>query len=64
MRANGKRAGEWPDAEYHARKARERRQGAESGKSGTTRPRTKDTPSETLKMDLTGTTEMKGKHSD
>lgn len=57
MRSNGKRASEWSDAEYHARKAREAALGGKSAPAGTNGRKKADAATEGLEMDLLGTQE-------
>lgn len=60
MRANGRRAGEWPDDEYWkrkaggnaARKAANEATGRKSGKNDTSHRKTGDVASGPLKMDF------------
>ena len=52
MRSNGKRATEWPDAEYHAIKTREAALGGKSDASATKGPRKAESASTALETDF------------
>ena len=52
MKSNGTRATEWPDAEHHARKAREAALGGKSALAATKGPRTAGSAPEGLEMDF------------
>jgi hypothetical protein len=52
MRADGTRATEWPDAEYHARKNREAALVGKAALGGTNGPRNAGSAPEGLEMDF------------